>query len=264
MSAPALPAALPPLALFGVFVGGASAFGFAATSVVHRLSRGRLVEFRENLGAAFTASAGILAFLIALTSAAAMTAYLEVRTAVREEAGLLVTIYREAEVFAPRERAHVREVLRDYAERVVTEDWRELAEGRPVSAESFERASNAAQDIIRLEPAGPLQMGVKTPMLQAVAEAMRHARTRARAAEPGVPAVFWFVAIFGGALVIGLSSLVETKSHRADLVRVGTFAVMIGLLLFLIAILGRPFDPVSGISPEPFVKARANMEELGL
>ena len=245
-----------------MFVGGSAALGIALVQSFRRLWGGRLADHRENLSGAFSACGGIYAFLLGLTSVQAMTRHLEARAATNEEAGLVMTIYRQAGVFPEATRRLVRGELRGYVERIVREDWPAHVEGRE-SLATLAAAGETAQAILEVEPEGPLQMGVKGAMVGALGETMKVARTRHRLAEGGLPFVFWLVALGGGALTIALAALVETKSLKVDLVRVGSYAGMVGLLLFLIVVLGRPFHPFGGLSSEPYQRARAIMGTIG-
>jgi hypothetical protein len=66
-------------------------------------------------------------------------------------------------------------------------------------------------------------------------------RQRTDAVNQGVPAVVWAVILLGGALAIAASYCFQVQSFRFHLLLTTGMAVMIGLLVFLIASLDRPY-----------------------
>ena len=64
----------------------------------------------------------------------------------------------------------------------------------------------------------------------------------------------WCSLIFGGAVLIMLTSFMRLTSKRAHIVLVSAVAVLLGLLLYLVFVLDHPFGPM-GVTSEPFAHA---------
>jgi hypothetical protein len=87
-------------------------------------------------------------------------------------------------------------------------------------------------------------------------------RKRLMSVELGLLPELWMVVLVGGLLNIGLSLLVTTKDVRLDVILTTAFALMIGIMVFLIFALDHPFWGEVSVRPDPFEYARATMHRL--
>jgi hypothetical protein len=60
--------------------------------------------------------------------------------------------------------------------------------------------------------------------------------------------------IFGGGVLILLTSFLRPGSDRGHMVLVSAVTVLLALLLYLVFTLDRPFGPI-GVTPQPFAHA---------
>ena len=183
-----------------------------------------------------TLSAVLLGFLVI----AVWESYGAAKDNAAEEASTLTTLYRESSGMPTAERVEVRSLLKDYTEAVVGEEWKiQAATGgaspaaRAAVAKLFgvfnpekNRFANAATsaDFVRT--------------LDGVADE-RNRRTLD--ANESLSPVLWGGIIFGGAIVIGMAFLLYMEKPALHIAGVVMMAALIGSLLFMIAILDRPF-----------------------
>ena len=171
---------------------------------------------------------------------------------VAHEASTLTTMYRQTVAMPEPERAQLREQLRTYAKAVDGTDWesRDSAGGR-------DDARTAITEMYRLlgnQPnasANPVN-GEFLSQLTALANARNQ---RALDALPRIPALLWAGLIFGGVVLVALTGFMRLDNRLGHIVLSSAVAILLGLLLYIIFWLDRPFGTTVGVTPEPFRSA---------
>ena len=77
-------------------------------------------------------------------------------------------------------------------------------------------------------------------------------RERTEAVNQGVPGAIWAVILLGGALTIVVSYCFQVQQFRLHLFLTASLAAMIGLLVFLIAALDRPYRGAVSVQPTAY------------
>jgi hypothetical protein len=77
-------------------------------------------------------------------------------------------------------------------------------------------------------------------------------RLRLDAVDTGLPAVMWAVLILGAFISLTASFFFKVEDVRLHGIQVLLLAVLIGLNIFVILALDRPFRGDLGLSPEPY------------
>lgn len=190
--------------------------------------------------------------LLGFTVVVGWQQFLSAEVNVTNEASALTTLYRQTVAMPQPERSQLREQLRNYAGALQGPNWGE---------EDFDSISNtgraALTEMYRI--AGRSQPNVaSSPINQQFLEELTvlvsDRSIRILNAKPRIPLLLWSSLIFGGAVLVSLTSFLRLASNRGHIVLVSVVTIQLALLLYLVFTLDHPFGPI-GVTSQPFAHA---------
>jgi hypothetical protein len=178
---------------------------------------------------------------------------------VEMEANSLTNLYRLADGLPDASRVEVQKLAREYAVKVIENDWPEMDRGgRPV--ESVGLASKMERVLISV-PDGSRTSGMAQDHAMTELSAMTTCRrTRLLENALSLPTVLWFVLVVGGILTIVSSCMFGSQNRFLHGVQVVFFSLLIGLALLAIADINKPFRGSVHVGSDAFVRALENMK----
>jgi hypothetical protein len=190
--------------------------------------------------------------LLGFTVVVGWQQFLSAEVNVSNEAAALTTLYRQTVAMPQPEQSQLREQLRTYAAALQGPEW---------GKDDFGKISNTGRTALTgmYRVAGRPQSNVAaSPINQAFLSQLTvlagDRSTRILDAKPRIPPLLWCSLIFGGFLLIVLTSFLRLASKRGHVVLVSAVTVLLGLLLYLVYELDHPFGPI-GVTPQPFSHA---------
>jgi hypothetical protein len=102
------------------------------------------------------------------------------------------------------------------------------------------------------EPSSEGQKLLHAETLRAYNQMIQARRARLDAVHTGLPGVLWAVILGGAVIGLGASFLFAVEDARLHRIEVALLAGFIGMILFMILALDRPFRGDLGIRPEPY------------
>ncbi len=72
----------------------------------------------------------------------------------------------------------------------------------------------------------------------------------------------WLGAVGGGAIIVAMSSVLHMSRRLPHVLMVAVMSGLIGLLLFIIAVLSRPFVGPLALDPAPFEQSLAAFTDI--
>jgi hypothetical protein len=191
---------------------------------------------------------GITLGLIAVTT---WENFMHVSGIVSEEAASIAALYRDASAFPPPLRDDLHDRLREYTQFIIERVWPAQRRGEILTdgnrmIDEFEAALSAN------EPKTDGQRILQAEALKAFNQLVEFRRQRIEAVNEGMPPVIGGVILFGGVLTILASFCFQLKEFKFHLLLSTGLAVMIGLLVFLIAALDRPYRGAVSIRPTAY------------
>jgi hypothetical protein len=177
---------------------------------------------------------------------------------VEMEANSLTNLYRLADGLPEASRVELQKLARDYAVKVIENDWPEMERGgRPV--ESVGLASKMERVLISV-PEGSKSAGLaQDHAMTELSEMTTCRRTRLLENALSLPTVLWFVLIVGGVLTIVSSCMFGSQNRFLHGLQVVFFSLMVGLALLAIADINKPFRGSVHVGSDAFVRALENM-----
>lgn len=179
------------------------------------------------------------------------------------EAATIAALYRDSGSIASPLREQLRAKLHEYTQFVIEKAW--PAQRRGEILNDGNRLLDEFQGLLFLhEPNSESMKIVQAEAFDKFNELVELRRQRTEAVNLGVPAIVWQVILLGGALAIAVSYCFQMQQFQLQLLLTTALATMIGLLVFLIAALDRPYRGAVSVQPtayEMVLKAMATVEE---
>ena len=246
------------LLLVALFGGGAAGGLLATRGPVRRLfgpPPGANDVVSYYLGA-FGVFYGLTLGLIAVAS---WQNFADLDRLVAEEAAVLRVLDRSAGWYPPPVRGELRQRLLDYAGFVIDEEWPAQRQGRMLEAAQAQLTALEGP-LVAFEPATAGQQAAHAETLRTYTHYLELRRERVFGAEAtGLPAVVWYVLLAGAAASLALTFLFVLPDARGHLLLTVVLAGFVGLLIFRIAAMDRPYRGEVSVGPEAFEAVRQRL-----
>jgi hypothetical protein len=244
-----------------LFIGGTVLFGAIGVLVGRRIMHGHVVEGHNDVLVPIFLTVGVIyAVLLGFTVVAEWEFYDAAKTNTSEEAALLVPLYRQTRVMDEVKGDEMRHLIRSYAERVV-HGWDAFRHGTRNTD-----AGAASNEIIRvyatMEPATKARELVAAQFLQTFSQMVLDRNKRYVHATEALSPIMWVGIVIGGILTIGLSFIIYMERRWPHVLGVAVMSTLIGMLLFMVALLSRPFHGPLAIDPAPFEQVLAVFDQV--
>jgi hypothetical protein len=188
---------------------------------------------------------------VALIAVTVFQTYSDTSKVVTGEATALNAIYRDVSSYPEPIRTDLQKELRDYTDQVIHQAWPLQRRGKIPTA-GIEHMSRFQAVLDKFEPATEGQKLLHGETLRAFNLLIQSRRLRLDAVGTGLPAVMWAVIIVGAFIGLSASFFFKVEDPRLHGVEVLLLAVFIGLVIFMILSLDRPFRGGLGIRADPY------------
>ncbi len=244
-----------PLAVTGpAIVGSLCLFAIRGLLLVRRRVLPRLrvhVEDSEFSGSLVQCVMVFYGLAVALIAVNVSQTYSDVSRTVSQEATSVASLYRDVSCYPEPIRPRLQQELRDYLDYVIHKAW-PLQQRGQMPGGAVELMDRFQKILTRFEPSTEGQKLLHGETLRAYNQVIQARRLRLDAVGTKLPTVMWAVIVVGA--VIGLSATFFFKVADARLhgILVTLLAAFMGLIIFMILALDRPFRGDLGIGPEPY------------
>src|ERR1700722_12654367 len=243
------------LLLFAVVIVGAVLIAVGSVRLESRvLSAETGPERNSELSPFLTVVGLVYGALLGFTVVVGWQEFLSAEVNVSNEASTLTTMYRQTVATPQPEQSQLREQLRKYAAAVQGPEW---------GKEEFGSISNNGRTaltqmyrILGTEKSGAASSPIDQQFLSQLTVLSSDRSARILDAKRRIPPLLWCALVFGGLILIMLTSFMRLANNRAHIILVSAVTVLFGLLLYLVFILDHPFGPI-GVTPQPFSHAVA-------
>ena len=188
---------------------------------------------------------------VALIAVSVFENYSEVSKVIAQEASELSALYRDASSYPEPIRPLLQKELRDYAQYVIHEAWPAQQRGQVAAGGSA--MLNRFQDTLAdFEPVSEGQKLLHAEALRGYNEMIEARSLRLDAVDTGLPRVMWVVIVAGALLSLTSTFFFKVEHTHLQAIQVLLLATFIGLVIFMIVALDRPFRGDLGLQPEPY------------
>lgn len=243
-----------PIFATGVLVvGGFLVISLLIGNFVARLAPAQVREEHNDLAGFILAVVGVIyAVLLAFLAIGVWERFEQAETRTYEEATNLTIVYRDAGSFSNGKTLRV--ALRDYVKEVIEDEWPKMQKGeRSVSARLL--LESVDRDVRNVNADTPEKVNIQARMLAAMDLALDDRDSRISEEATGISSVMWVVLVIGAFVTVGFTFLFGFKQTVMQQLMIGSLAILIGLVLFLIVALDFPFRGGLTVGPEAFENA---------
>ena len=230
------------------------AFAVAGLLLVRRIVLPRLrVESgdAEFTGAMLQSVMVFYGLAVALIAVTVFQTYSDTSKVVTGEATALNALYRDVTSYPEPIRTELQSQLRDYTRYVIDEAWPLQRRGK-VPGGGIEHMTRFQSVLDKFEPASEGQKLLHGETLRAYNLLIQSRRLRLDSVSTGLPTVMWAVIVIGAFISLSASFFFKVEDARLHIVEVLLLAVFIGLVIFMILSLDRPFRGDLGIRADPY------------
>ncbi len=243
-----------PTWLFGTLTLGVfAAFGlaglYATRAWVARLDDGDHM-YNHIVGFYLAGVTVLYGVCVGLLAIGAWATYDQVQGKIDHEATALGALYRDVNAFPEPARSVMESDLRTYTRAVIDVGWPMQRQGIvPNNASSI---LNDFQDhFMSFEPQNERQNILAAEAYRAFNDLTESRRARLNSVQNEMPGPLWVLVLAGAVICIAISWFFHTGSFSMHLWMTLLFSSLLGLLIFLIAVLDNPYRGKLGVSPEP-------------
>lgn len=187
----------------------------------------------------------------ALTAVQVWEAYERVKEFTEQEASSLAALYRNVSEYPEPVRTVLRDEIRVYTHEVIHDSWPVMRRGR-VPSETVKDMDKLQTTLVHFEPVTEAQKGLALETLASFGRMMEARRMRLSSVERQLPGVMWLVVIAGAFISLISAFYFPVHDVRVHRVQVGLLAGFIGLVIFMIMALDRPYRGDLGLKATPY------------
>lgn len=218
----------------------------------HLLPRLRVrAEDAEFGGSMVQAVMGFYGLAMALISVSVWQSYSDASRTVSEESAHLAALYRDASLYPEPARSTMQTNIRIYVDFLVRELWPLQRQGA-APPKPPEQVGRLLRALMNFEPASDGQKAMHAETLRALNETIKATRMRQEAARGGLPPILWTVIVLGAAIGLCASFFFKVEDVRLHGILVVLLAAFVGLIIFMVFALDRPFRGDLGLGPGPY------------
>jgi hypothetical protein len=188
---------------------------------------------------------------VALIAVTVFQTYSDTSKVVTGEATALNALYRDVTSYPEPIRTELQSQLRDYTRYVIDDAWPLQRQGK-VPGGGIEHMSHFQSVLNKFEPVSEGQKLLHGETLRAYNLLIQSRRLRLDSVSTGLPKVMWAVIILGAFISLSSSFFFKVEDARLHIIEVLLLAVFIGLVIFMILSLDRPFRGDLGIRADPY------------
>jgi hypothetical protein len=197
------------------------------------------------------AAAAVYAVLMAFVVVTVWQNFEKSNANVQLEANYMADIYRDSEAFSPEFHKKVGDLLREYREKVISLEWKDMARGR-MNGEVETQMRKIWSAFTSYQPRDKAEEAFFAEAVDKLNSFRELRRQRIMDSRSGIPPLLWVVLIIGGVSIISLTFFFGAENLRVQILISVLLAITISLMLFTIMSLDYPFTGAVSVSPEPF------------
>src|SRR5690349_16830900 len=229
-------------------------FGVAGLALVRKRLLTRLqisVEDSEFSGAMLQSVMVFYGLAVALIAVNVSETYADTAKIVSGEAISLGSLYRDVSTYPEPIRAGLQQDLREYTEQVIERAWPMQRHGL-VPTEGVDMMNRFQVRLAAFEPATEGQKLLHAETLRAYNVMIQARRMRVDAVGTGLPTVMWIVVVLGAFIALSSTFFFHVADQRLHRILVALLATFIGLVVFMVVALDRPFRGDLSLGAGPY------------
>lgn len=188
---------------------------------------------------------------VALIAVSVWQTYTDAAQTISKEATAIGVLYREVSGYPDPPRSELKQLLRDYVDYVIHQAWPIQREGK-VPQGGVEKVNDFEARLVTFEPTTEGQKLLHGEALRAYGAMIEARRLRLDAVTTGLPGIMWWVIIIGALVSLSSTFFFEIEDTFLQKIQVVLLTIFVGLVIFIIFALDRPFRGDLGLQPDAY------------
>ena len=215
------------------------------------VSHEKLRLHNEVAGFLFGTIGQIYAVLLAFTVILVWQDFTAAGAKAQKEASVLGSIYRDAVALRQPASDQFRQLLREYGQQIVLDEWPAMARGGE-SASTQKAQENIWAMTTAFEPQSRREEIFFNQAVERFNQVCELRRERLNSSRDSISGIVWFVLMVGGFITTYFPFLFGVEDRRIQIIIVSGLTITIGLILFTIFEFQYPYTGTLSISPDAF------------
>jgi hypothetical protein len=192
----------------------------------------------------------LYAVCVGLLAIGAWATYSEVQGKIDHEAAALGALYRDVNAYPEPARSVMENDLRTYTRQVIDVGWPMQQHG--IVPNNASPVLNEFQEhFMSFEPQDARQNILAAEAYRAFNDLTESRRARLNSVQDEMPGPLWVMVIVGAVICIAVTWFLHIESFTMHFWMTVLFSSLLGLLIFLIAVLDNPYRGKLSVTPEP-------------
>jgi Protein of unknown function (DUF4239) len=208
-------------------------------------------EDSEFSGAMLQAVMVFYGLAVALIAVSVWQSYSDVTKITSQEATTLAALYRDVSSYPETIRPQLQERVREYVDQIIHQAW-PLQESGQTPTAGVELMNRFQETLDKFEPASEGQKILHAETLRSYNQVIQARRLRLDAVNTRLPGILWFIIVAGAFISLTSSFFFKVEDARFQGIHVVLLATFIGLIIFMILALDRPFRGDLRLRPAPY------------
>jgi hypothetical protein len=220
--------------------------------IVRRFCKPMLFTGHTEFGEIFSSAIGVVfALILAFVAVAVWQNYEKVDDDVFREANSLHNIYRNLEAYPEPVRTKAKDLIREYVQVVIKDEWPKLAQARQ-DDNAHQLLNRIKALILTFNPRNNGELALHQETLRQLSEysGLRHNRIIGGRHNLGPP--IWLTLIGGTVLYLLFLCFLDIPDARHHAIMIGSLAAFLGLVYFLLVTYNYPFTNPAAVSSDSF------------
>jgi hypothetical protein len=209
-------------------------------------------DYNDIVGQYLSAAGVFFGITLGLISVAAWENFGAVDTAVANEASSIGVLQRCLNLYPEPHRTLMLDQLRGYTRREIDVSWPKQRKGITPGTMGNKLISNLHSDLAKFEPKTEGQKALHAETLHQFSNMVESRRQRLTGVNTQLPSIVWAVVAGGSILNLALMWLLVVEKKSLHYLLNILLASLLGLLVFLLAIMDHPFRGTYSVGPESF------------
>lgn len=216
-------------------------------------------EQQNDLVSYFLGGSGVVyGIALGLVAAGVWSNYQTLSGEVDDEASIIAAIYQDVSAYPMPQRQQLQQLLRNYVETVIKQDWPQLQQGNVPGASTLV-LYRFKRELFKFIPTDAGMRLIHEQALGQYNELAKIRRDRLQGSNASLPAVLWWVIILGSIVNIVITWFFVSDHVGYHMGLTILLALLLGSLLFLIAAMDNPFRGDFGMDADSFQQLLTQM-----
>lgn len=224
--------------------------GYYLTRPLIRFLLGPPAGHNKGVDAVIGAVTLLYGLVLALIAVAVWQQFVAAQNIVASEAAALRSVYRDVDSFPEPDRTVLTDQLRGYTKTVIDVEWPQQQRGI-IPTGGIDKLAEFEKSLYSFEPASERVRLVDQSAINQFNKMIEFRVMRLNTVVSGIPPTLWSVLLIGALITTATTYFLQLEPVRTQLTMTSLVTLLVGLVVFMTAVVDHPFRGTRGMSVTP-------------